>query len=830
MAAAPDLTAASEGVSREEPEPAATGKRIAVAVPLPIPTPLTYLAPPGLASRLVAGVRVRVGVGRRRLRGIVLGTAIEREPREARAVDEVIDDEPVLSPDLLALGHFLHEYYLVPPGEALQALLPRGLPPWRSWLVRPTLKAAMRREILGEQDRELVDALLGKGAVRRGELLAEATPESGLAARLERLEAEGFLSFERAERPGGGRFETAVELSRGELPDLLAAAGRSRPARAVLETLARLARPATLAEVLGEAGCSAPVVRRLASLGLVRLFQQPVRLELAHHRMARVPPPPVTLTPGQTTALEAIGEALATRRFRALLLAGVTGSGKTEVYLRAAEAALAAGRSAIVLVPEIALVPALARAVRERFGDRLALLHSGLQTGERHQEWERIRSGEATVVLGPRSAVFAPVADLGLLVVDEEHDESYKQDQDPRYHARDVGLVRAREAGAVALLVSATPSLEARWNVARGRFAELVLPTRVGTARLPEPVVVDLRQEPAARHPGEIVFSAVLREELAAALDTGGQAILLRNRRGYAPLLLCRACGEEFRCDACGLPRTVHRRERRLRCHYCGAAGAEPERCPRCGEASLEAIGSGTERVEESLRELFPGVPVGVLDRDEVRRKGGLSSILTAFERGETRILVGTQMVAKGHHFPEVSLTAVLAADSYLSFPDFRAVEKTYAQLVQLAGRAGRGDRPGRVVVQTYHPDHYAIRAALAHDDEGFAREELRFRRAFHYPPYSRMIQVLLRDRQRERGHRWMADLAARLEAARAGEQGLRLTGPAPAPFERLRGEWRFQLLLRGPSGARLRAWLAAALPAPWPRGLVVDVDPYHLL
>jgi primosomal protein N' (replication factor Y) len=343
-------------------------------------------------------------------------------------------------------------------------------------------------------------------------------------------------------------------------------------------------------------------------------------------------------------------------------------------------------------------------------------------------------------------------------------------------------------------------------------------------------VVVDLRQEPVARHPGEIVFSSVLREELRAALDAGGQAILLRNRRGYAPLLLCRACGEEFRCDACGLPRTVHRRERRLRCHYCGASSREPERCPSCGEASLEAIGSGTERVEESLRELLPGVPVGVLDRDEVRRKGGLSSILTAFERGETRILVGTQMVAKGHHFPEVSLTAVLAADSYLSFPDFRAVEKTYAQLVQLAGRAGRGERPGRVVVQTYHPDHYAIRAALAHDDEGFAREEMRFRRAFHYPPYSRMILVLLRDRQRERGRRWMADLAARLEAARAGETELRLTGPAPAPFERLRGEWRFQILLRGPSSARLRAWLTAALLVPWPRGLVVDVDPYHLL
>lgn len=598
----------------------------------------------------------------------------------------------------------------------------------------------------------------------------------------------------------------------------------------MVETLAALGRPATAQEIMTATSCGESVLRRLASLGVLRSFQQPVRLSLNQHRLAGSTARPGQLTAGQQDATWAVGAAVRSGSFRAFLLAGVTGSGKTEVYLQVAEQTLALGRTVLILVPEIALVPSLARAARERFGERLAILHSGLGGGERHQEWERLREGQASVALGPRSALFAPVSDLGLLVVDEEHEAAYKQEQEPRYQARDLALLRAREAGAIALLVSATPSLESRWNVEKGKLTLLRLPERIGEAGLPEGVVVDLRAESPSRLPGGSLLSARLREELAAALASGGQAILLRNRRGFAPLLLCRACGELFGCEDCGLPRTYHRRDGRLICHYCGSTLPAPERCPSCREAALEAVGSGTERVEAEVADLFPGVPVAVLDRDEVRRRGSLTEILDAFGRGETRILVGTQMVAKGHHFPDVALTAVLAADSYLAFPDFRAVERTYSQLVQLAGRAGRGRRPGKVVVQTFHPEHYAIRAALEHDDEAFAREEMRFRRAFHYPPFTRMIQVLLRDRRRETANQWMRELSERLRREAADEPGLRLTGPAPAPFERLRGEWRFQLLLRGPSAARLRDLLRRALPATLPRGLVIDVDPQHLL
>ncbi|HEX5758554.1 MAG TPA: primosomal protein N', partial [Thermoanaerobaculia bacterium] len=584
-------------------------------------------------------------------------------------------------------------------------------------------------------------------------------------------------------------------------------------------------------EVAAATGASAAVLRRLARRGVLRQFTQVEKLALDRHVLQTGPGGedlPFHLRPDQEAAAARLAAAAAAGRYAPFLLQGMTGSGKTEVYLRAVEAALAAGRSALLLVPEIALVPALARDVERRFGERLAILHSGLGGPERQQEWERVRRGEARVVLGPRSALFAPLADLGLLVVDEEQDPAYKQESAPRYHGRDLALVRGRAAEAVTLLVSATPSMESRHNAACGKLGLLTLTERVGQGGVPEGVLVDLRGL-AVRRPGEIYFSERLREEIAAALAAEGQVILLRNRRGYSPLLLCRACGEDMRCDQCGLPRTFHRRAGRLLCHYCGSTVVSPARCPTCGEAALEPIGAGTERVEETFAELFPGVALDVLDRDAARRPGGPAAILERFARGDVRVLIGTQMVSKGHHFPGVALTAVLAADTYLGFPDFRAVERTYDLLVQLAGRAGRGDRPGKVVIQTFHPEHYAIQAAMARDDEGFAREELRFRRVFHYPPFSRLVQLLVEDRNRARAEKRIRELAARLTEHPLA-RSVRVTGPAPAPLERLRGLWRFQLLLRTAATRDLHRLLAAVLPPPPHRGLVVDVDPQQLL
>lgn len=628
----------------------------------------------------------------------------------------------------------------------------------------------------------------------------------------------------------GSRYVRAVEAVRGDREDLLERCGKSAKARTVVDFLLSLERPATIDELIRTAGCGKSVVSRLVKLGVLREFTQIAHLSLDRHVLANEAAAPIELRADQALAVESVLDSIARRSYAAFLLAGMTGSGKTEVYLRGIETTLAEGRGAIILVPEIGLVPALAAALRGRFGDQLAILHSNLGIAERAQEWERIRTGGARVVLGPRSALFAPIESLGLLVIDEEHDDAYKQDSNPRYHGRDLGLVRARLAHATAVLVSATPSLESRHNVEVGKLEQLTLTARVGHGQLPEGILVDLRREKAgARKPGSIVFSQRLREEISKTVERGRQVILLRNRRGYSPVLLCRACGEDLRCDDCGLPRTYHRREARLLCHYCGSRRSVPRLCPSCGEAALEPIGSGTERVEETFAELFPDVRVAVLDRDTARRAGGAPAILQRFGDGKTQVLIGTQMVSKGHHFPGVELTGILSADTYLGFPDFRAVEKTYALLTQLAGRAGRGQHPGRVVIQTYHPSHYAIRSALAHDDAGFAAEEMRFRRVFSYPPYSRMVQLRWSDKNRDRGRGEIRALAERCLAHPMASK-LRITGPAPAPLERLKARWRFQLILRAASGNILKEILKEVLPEVHPRELVVDVDPHQLL
>jgi primosomal protein N' (replication factor Y) len=814
-------------VAGSEPSPLrdTTPLYVDVAVPLPLPGALAYEVPQGFSDLAVPGARARIPVGRRQLVGVIVARR-EAPPAgvELRPLVAVLDRAPVLPVELLELAAFAAEYYLEPPGEVLRAMLPAELPPWgdrRIWLTNAGALARPRNE--GEA--AVVEALRGGERLRLSELEAQlALPE--LPRVIEALQRDGRVATSDSRRRGG-RYVSAVELAHGEPDELLERCGRSRPGREIVQWLAELGRPATMAEATSTIGCGEGVVRRLVSLGVLRRFTQVERMSMGRHRLEDAAEAPIRLRPDQARATGALIAAVSQRSYRAFLLDGMTGSGKTEVYLRAAQAALENGRSVLILVPEIALVPALAAAIRSRFGARLALLHSGLGRAERHQEWERIRQGGARVVLGPRSAVFAPLADLGLVVVDEEQDTSYKQGERPRYNGRDLALVRARAAGATALVVSATPSLETRRNVELAKLKRLTLTSRVGRG-LPEGILVDMREE-GVRRPGEVSFSTRLREEVSSTLEAGDQVILLRNRRGFAPVLLCRACGEDMRCDDCGLPRTLHKRGHRLVCHYCGSHRQVPESCPDCGEQALEPIGAGTERVEERFAELFPGVGVELLDRDTLRQGGGVTQVLERFASGATQVLIGTQMVSKGHHFPGVALAAMLLADTYLGFPDFRAVERTYTLLTQLAGRAGRGDRPGKVVIQSYHPDHYAIQAALANDDAAFAEAEMRFRRLFHYPPYTRMVQLLLRDTDRERGEASLVEIAARLRAHPLA-RGMRILGPAPAPFERLRGRWRFQLLLRGPSGSHLRALLREILPQTTSSELMIDVDPYDLL
>lgn len=813
--------------------PEATRRFVEVAVPIPLPAPLTYSVPPSL-GHLRPGCRVRVSVGRRTLVGVAMALGDDPPTEfEAREIDEILDPEPVLPEELLELARFVADYYMAPIGEATRAMIPADLPPWGNRRVSLTDAGALSRPRDAVEER-LLEVLLAEPRLRLAELdkcvVGPQISAADLTQTLDAWRREGRIALEEPGRRGV-RFVKAVELRPGDRSTQLKACGRSAKGRAVVEYLDALGRPATLHELTAAVGCGPSVVRRLSKLGLLREFTQPERQSLARHRLGGGDAGPrFTLRPDQQTAVDALVEGLETHAYRAFLLGGMTGAGKTEVYLRAIERCLALGRSSILLVPEIALVPAVAGVVRQRFGRELAILHSNLSASERLQEWERLRRGEARVVLGPRSALLAPVANLGLVIVDEEHESSYKQDSVPRYNGRDLALLRARNHGAVAVLVSATPSLESRHNVSQGKLTALKLVRRAGGAKPPQTIPVDLRREPGTRRPGEVCFSAFLQDEIRHALGNDDQIILLRNRRGYAPVLLCRACGEDFRCEDCGLPLTLHQRLPRLTCHYCDHERAVPTACPSCDEEALEPVGAGTERVEERFRELYPGVSVDVLDADANRRAGGAAAVLERFRNGDTQVLVGTQMVAKGHHFPRVALSVVLHADSYLGFPDFRAVERTYALITQLAGRAGRGERPGRVVVQTYNPEHYAIRAAIEANDAAFAHEEMRFRRAFHYPPFTRMVSILGRHKDPDRLAQGMRQLTDRI-LGQPQAQDLRVAGPAPAPLERLRGQWRHQLLLRCDSGQRLRRLVRGALPKA-PKGIdwVVDVDPYDLM
>jgi primosomal protein N' (replication factor Y) len=567
-------------------------------------------------------------------------------------------------------------------------------------------------------------------------------------------------------------------------------------------------------------------VRNLTASGLIRC-----RREEQYRNVlppASLPDRPVKLTEEQRAAVDVLVAANGEGFVPALLL-GVTGSGKTEVYLRVVAEVLARRRTALILVPEISLTHQLVDRVRARFGDDVAVLHSQLSDGERWDEWRRIARGEAAIVIGARSAIFAPLRDLGVIIVDEEHDAAYKQADGVHYNGRDVAVMRAKLAGSTLLLGSATPSMESFHNAQTGRYRLIELPQRVESRPLPEVEVLDLRG-PSPPPP----ISGPLAAAIDANLAAGGQTLLFLNRRGFANFLQCRACGEPLMCPNCSVTLTSHRRWRALRCHYCDYTIPPPVRCKECGEPALQEWGVGTEQLEAMLAEMFPAARVGRLDRDTTRRKGSLQSILAKWSAGKLDVLIGTQMVTKGHDIPWVTLVGVVLADQSLSFPDFRAPERTFQLLAQVAGRAGRGDLPGRVLVQTLQPEHYSLRAARKHDFRGFAQHELASRRGLAYPPFSRLILLRIEGEQGPEVERIAAQAAVALRELAGKDFGV--LGPAPAPIERLRQRYRRQILLRGRSGSRLRR--AAAEVAANLRDsarqrdvrLIVDVDPQNML
>ena len=584
------------------------------------------------------------------------------------------------------------------------------------------------------------------------------------------------------------------------------------------------------AELRAATGADAAVLKRLAALGAVRVSTRAVERDPLAGETGEAYTEP-TPTPEQAAALAEIDLAVTRGGFSAFLLHGITGSGKTLVYIHAMRRALAAGKGVLYLVPEIALTPLLARKLKAAFGAELAILHSGLTPGQRQDAWRRLHQGRARLAFGTRSAVWAPVRDLGLVVVDEEHDPSYKQDSAPHYHGRDVAAVRAKQAGVPLVLGSATPSLESMHNARRGRYHLLRLASRVPGSRLPTVEVLDMRAE-FARAGKSVVLSARLEEELRACLGRGDQSLVLLNRRGYAAFLICRECGERGLCPRCSMALTVHRAEDRVRCHLCGYARAVPRRCGTCGGDFLQLVGLGTEQVMEIVASLLPRARLGRLDRDAVKSRADFDRVLLAFAAREIDVLVGTQMLAKGHDFPRVTLVGVVSVDAALALPDFRATERAFQLLTQVSGRAGRGENPGLVLLQTYHPGNEAVRLAALQDYDAFFERESRLRKLMGYPPHSALANIIVRSRRRATAEAVAATVAEALR--RAAPAGLRLLGPALAPVERARYQWRAQVLARSTDRALLRRALLQAREA-WkkPAGdavVEVDIDPLHLL
>ena len=797
-----------------------------VSLPVPLDRAFTYLLPETLRHRVRPGCRLLVPFGSRTLTGIVLRCHDQPGEGVAREALRLVEEAPAFSEETLTLGRWIAGYYCAPLGEVLRVMAPlageirRG----KVYSLTDTGRDALRQLVLDGPSEEPSIQLLRLLEWRplSATSLAKKVPQA--ASLVRSLERRGFLQVEEVqfERDPFRAPSSRLRVELAARPPEQKFKKAERELLAYLELHPGSHNLKDLEAVVGNAGEAARALARQGILAL-RAELSPISTQYAR--------PPHVLNAHQQEAFERIWESVGAKQFQSFLLQGVTGSGKTEIYLKAIESTLALGRSALLLVPEIALTPAMAGQFLHRFGDRVAILHSAFTDAERAAQWRRIRCGEAGVVVGTRSGVFAPVRDLGLIVVDEEHDTSYKQEETPRYNGRDVAVVRAQAAGACVVLGSATPSLESRYNAERGKYTLLVLPERIEQRPMPTVELIDMRLEFLATRK-QAVFSRRLIEEVGARLESGEQTMLLLNRRGFSSFVACRSCGERVQCVNCAVTLTFHRRDRRLLCHYCNYAEKVPTHCPKCHSEHIYFLGIGSERVEEELHREFPTARIARMDRDTITTKRHYESILAGFREGSFDILVGTQMIAKGHDIPNVTLVGVVSADVGLGVPDFRAAERTFQLLTQVAGRAGRGDRPGIVLIQTINPDHYAIRFAAAQDYELFYRKELEFRRLMRYPPFSALANLLVRSQSQEEALRMAGELGRLLTPP---PENLKILGPAEAPVPRLKNEYRYQLLIKAASRKVLKETLESvrrfAAGRNWKAtALVIDVDPLTLL
>lgn len=754
------------------PQNEPTTTLVEVAVPLPISRSFTYELHAESGPTLLPGTRVLVPFGNRHLIGMVMLSRKGTKTSKIKPVEKVLDSEPLLSAVLVRLAEWISEYYLAPLGEAFRVMLPPGLMAKRA-------DPATNPEDFWPAKKQLAITKLNPGSSQE-------------------------LTFHQSEAFG---------------------------------ILAEQTLPVLLSDLIREALCSRQVIQGLRTRGLVEV--ENIDIYRSPWSQLRLPPPMKhELSTDQQRILDELKESLGRSGFRSVLLHGVTASGKTEIYLNMIASVLDEGRSALVLVPEIGLTPQISRQFRAWFQEKVAILHSGLSSGERFDQWRRIREGEARVVVGTRSAVFAPLSDLGLIIVDEEHDTSYKQTDQPRYNGRDTALKRGQLEGVLVILGSATPQLETYYHAReKGKRKYLYLPSRILERPLPTVHILDMAVEFQKKGKGAII-SDLLEGLIEQRLERNEQTLVLLNRRGYASALLCRSCGHVETCVNCSITLTYHADVRRLSCHYCGYGKSVPGSCAECSREYIHFLGEGTERIQELMQGLFPKATIDRLDRDTARLKGNVEKILNGLRSGRTDVLVGTQMIAKGHDFPGVTLVGVLGADQGLRFADFRAAERTFQLLTQVAGRAGRGDHPGEVVIQTYYPNHYALRYASSQDYLQFSEKELQFRKRFRYPPFVALASLFTHGDDKPASWMLAEKLVGLLREQRnqiSDSSRLRILGPAPAAIERLKKDYRVQILLKSTNRTELHEVLRSSLEkidrkASERKRITVDVDPINLL
>jgi primosomal protein N' (replication factor Y) len=826
-----------------------------VAVAVHLTKTYTYRLTPAMQKAARLGSRVMVQLGRKPTTGYIvallprLRTGTSLIESEIKDVQELLDVDPPLAPEVLEITRWVADYYAAPWGEVMRAALPAGInaaveqtvsitpqgraeldalsvPPASAGGSKTDARAQALRLLANDGDFEVNAFCLRMGAGKTPKWLREMEQEGSIAR-----------SYRTRSTPTRAKRRRAVRLvkSVASAPATAAGAPRARVTEAqqrLIEALRANRDEMAVSDLTKTAKVSESAIATLLKRGVIEAFDEEVRRDpLA---LAELPDTEVfKLTKAQAAALQAIEKQASARNFATMLLHGVTGSGKTEVYIRAMRDALKSGQGAMMLVPEIALTPILSRRLRAHFGDQIAIFHSSLSKGERFDEWSRLRSGEARIVLGTRSAVFAPVQNLALIIIDEEHDTSYRQEESPFYNARDTAIVRAQKESAVVVLGSATPSLESFHNAQSGKYQYLSLPDRVANRPMARAEMVDMK-EVFARRKKPAIFSDQLLEAIDQTRARGEQTIILLNRRGYSSFILCRSCGESISCPNCDVTLTYHQSDRTLVCHYCNHHERAPSQCPVCTSKFIYYIGEGTEQIEELLRKRFPQLRIGRIDRDTKQRRHEFETTLLDFAKGEIDLLVGTQMLAKGHDFPNVTLVGVVSIDAGLALPDFRAAERAFQLITQVAGRAGRGDLPGRVLIQTYHPHHYALRHACAQDYRGFYDEELRHRRNHGYPPFVALALMLIRHKDATRANTIAHELRNALAKANDAHT-CRILGPAPAPFARLRGEHRVQLLVKARSRKQMRAVIDEALKTfeeagNDSRAVTLEIDPVSMM